>query len=152
MTNSVVERVGQMEGVRDLIVSSLTKGGVDKLDTKTISALEKTITNGAKVAFQMQEMQMREKSEQGEAAFREQATAYIRAKREESNRVAQQVREGAVQGGSNLPEVPTREVSTGEALQGQYQVGYEVLSGQKGFVPSENLPPPPRDENLPEVP
>lgn len=152
MTFDSSARVEQMEGVRDQIVTTLTKGGLDKLGDKELALLEKTITNGTKVAFTRQEAEMRQKSAAGEEDIRRGVAAFILSQRESGNRRAQQVREGAIPGGAaGLVDVTARELLPNEGLQGQFQVGFEVLSGQKDFKPEENLPPPAREE-LPAVP
>lgn len=145
------DRIEKMEGVREKIVDALIKADIDKLGVKELTLLEKTITSGTKIAMAQQEQEQRKKSEAGEEAYRQAATAFIIAQREAGNRRAQQVREGNLTGGAaSLPQVEDRELAPNEGLQGQFQVGFDVLSGQKTFVPEENLPPAAR-EILPEI-
>ena len=150
-TVSPQERIEKLEGVRDQIINALVAADIVKLGVKGLTLLEKTISGGAKIAFTQQDIDLRKKSEAGEAQYREAATAFIIAQRERGNRIAQQVRDGELTGGTALPEIAERQLENNEGLQGQYQVGFEVLSGQKKFVPGENLPPAARD-NLPDLP
>lgn len=149
--NSPKERIEKLEGIRDLIINTLVTADVSKLGIAELTLLEKTISGGTKIAFANQDFELRKKSEAGENQYREAATAYIIAQRERGNRIAQQMRDGGQTGLGSLPVVEERTLENNEGLQGQYQVGFDVLSGQKAFVAAENLPPMTRGD-LPEVP
>lgn len=142
-----VEQIEKMEDVRNRIVDVLVAADLTKLGVKELTLLEKTVTNGTKIAMARQDQEEAKKSAAGEEAFRQAATAFIIAKREEGNRRAQAIREGTLSGGAQaLPELEARPLQENEGLQGQYQVSFAVLAGEKKFVPSENLPPAARDE------
>ncbi len=152
MSNELEQRLGKMEGVRDIIIDSLIKTGIEKLGEKELSLLEKTVSNGAKIAIQHAQHKLNTESEKGEEDYRRQATALLRAQREELNRRAQKAKE-AQSGGQegveplerSLPEVPTRTLGENEGLQGQFQLDYDVLSGAKPFDPSKARTDPSRE-------
>lgn len=151
MSTALENRLDAMENVRDVIITSLTKNGVDKLGEKELGLLEKTISNGAKIALSKAQFELNTQSEKGEEEFRKSATALLRAQREESNRRAQAHREamanGQVQamtgGAIALPTIEARPLQPNEGLQGQHQIGYDVLSGAKAFDPTKTETPRP---------
>lgn len=141
MTNAE-SRIEELENHRNFIISELLNKD-SKVPLEVLSTLEKVITNGTSVAAKREELRIKgeqlkllEKSEAGQANYREAATAFILAQRERAMSLAQEVR--LKQGENPLPPIEARELLPNEGLQGQYQVSFEVLSGQKDFLPEEN--------------
>lgn len=156
MSDLLESRLDGLEGHRDRIIDTLAKNGLDKLGEKELSLLEKTISNGAKIAIQRAQHALNTQSERGEEDYRRQATALLRAQREELNRRAQKAREeqqaadkgqGLGQPPRSLPEVPAANLGPNEGLVGQYQLDYDVLSGAKDFDPNSSKTVDDRDQD-----
>lgn len=146
------ERIDRLEGERDRIITLLGKD-IASLGDKGIALFEKTITNGVNIELKKQALELQRQSDAGEDAFRQASIHFINQQGERNRKIAQQIREGELAGGTAaLPAVETKGITAGEGLIGQFQVGVKVLNGTEAFDPVKATPPPPREEDLPDIP